>query len=108
MFNRKQLVLAAVMLLVLSAVSVGVMAQEGEAVVATGIRPDAPPYGVRGIYPVGARDLVIDGVTPLEITVWYPALNVDNLAEIITYPYELKMDVPPGTSATVAGHALSE
>src|SRR5687767_7009019 len=108
MIYHKRLVLAVVMLLVLSAVSVGVMAQDGETVVRTGLRPDAPPYGVRGMHPVGARDLVIDGETPLDITVWYPALNVDNLEEAIIYPYTLKMDMPPGTTATIAGHAISE
>jgi predicted dienelactone hydrolase len=104
----KRLVLVIVLLLALSAVSVGVMAQEGETVVRTGLRPDAPPYAVRGIHPVGTRDLVIDGESPMEITVWYPALNDDNLQEAITYPYTIKMDTPPGTTATVVGHAISE
>lgn len=108
MFNRKQLVLAVVMLLLLTTVAVGVMAQEGEPVAHVGLRPDAPAYGIRGIFPVGTRDLVINGETPLEITVWYPALNADHLEEAITYPYTLKMDVPPGITATIAGHALSE
>jgi predicted dienelactone hydrolase len=108
MIYRKQLVVAAVMLLVLAAVSVGVMAQEGETVVLNGLRPDAPPYAIRGSYPVGTRDLVIDGETPLDITVWYPALNDDNLEEAIIYPYILKMDTPPGTTATIAGHAIGE
>jgi predicted dienelactone hydrolase len=106
MIARNRLVLAVVMLL--SAMSVGVLAQEGETVVLTGLRPDAPLYGVRGIHPVGTRNLMIEGETPLEITVWYPALNDGNLEETITYPYTLKMDTPPGTTATVAGHALSE
>jgi predicted dienelactone hydrolase len=108
MINRKQWVLAVVMLLLMSVASVGVMAQEDEPVARTGLRPDAPAYGVRGEYPVGARDLVIEGETPLEITVWYPALNANRLEEAILYPYTLKMDMPPGTTATIAGRALSE
>lgn len=105
---RKQLVSVVVMLLILSAASVGVIAQEGETAVHTGLRPDAPTYGIRGVYPVGTRDLVIKGEPPLDITVWYPALNVGNLEEAIIYPYTLKMDTPPGTTATIAGHAISE
>lgn len=108
MINRKLLVFAVVTLLLMSVASVSVIAQEGETVARSGLRPDAPAYGVRGTYPVGARDLVIDGETPLEITVWYPALNADRLEEAIIYPYTLKMDMPPGTTATIAGRALSE
>ena len=104
----KQFIRIVVMLVVLTALSAGVMAQEGETVVRTGLRPDAPTYGVRGVYAVGARDLVIDAETPLEISVWYPALNDANLEEVITYPYTLKMDMPPGMTATIAGHALSD
>lgn len=108
MIQRKQVLRAVVLTLVLSALSLSVMAQEGETVVRTGFRPDAPPYGVRGSHPVGARDLVIGGDTPLDITVWYPALNEDHLEEAIIYPYTLKMDTPPGMTATIAGHAISE
>lgn len=104
----KRLVKVLVTLLALLVSLDGVMAQGGEAVVRTGLRPDAPAYGVRGIHPVGTRDLVIDGEAPLDISVWYPALNDDNLEEAITYPYTIKMDTPAGTTATVAGHAISE
>jgi predicted dienelactone hydrolase len=108
MIYRKQLVLTVVMLLVLSVMSVDVMAQDGETLVRTGLRPDAPPYGVRGLYPVGSRDLIINGETLLDITVWYPALNDNNLEEAIIYPYTLKMDTLPGITATIAGNAISE
>jgi predicted dienelactone hydrolase len=104
--KRSAIVLVTLLALLMSLA--GVMAQEGEAVVGTGLRPDAPTYGVRGPHPVGTRDLVIDGEAPLDISVWYPALNDDNLEEAITYPYTIKMDTPAGTTATVAGHAISE
>ncbi len=108
MIHRKQLFLTVVTLLVLSALAVGVMAQESETALLTGLRPDAPPYSIRGTHPVGTRDLVIASESPLEITVWYPALNEDNFEEAIIYPYTLKMDMPPGTIATIAGRAISE
>jgi len=71
-----------------------------------GLRPDAPPYAVRGPYAVGTREFVLkmnDRSTP--ITVWYPALNPTGKPETITY----NMDV--GTAGTmvpwpVLGHAI--
>ena len=107
MSDIKRLVLAFVMPLMLSA-SGGVMAQEGEAETRTGLRPDAPAYAVRGSHPVGTRDLVIGGETALDITVWYPTLNGDNADKAITYPYEIKMDAPPGATATVVGRAIHD
>ena len=56
------------------------------------LHPDAPPYGVRGPHLVGARDLVIDGEAPLEISMWYPALNGEDLKARTRYPHEIKMD----------------
>jgi predicted dienelactone hydrolase len=47
----------------------------------TGLRPDAPPYAIRGPHPVGTMDMVIDegGERPLLVTVWYPALNAEGI-----------------------------
>lgn len=75
-----------------------------------GLRPDAPEYALHGPYWVGTRDFVIDPEAdePLEITVWYPALNPDGIAEEIIYPAVLKFDVPEGTVGTVHGHALKD
>lgn len=77
----KQPVTVLVTLLALLVSLDGVVAQEDEAVVRSGSRPDAPTYGVHGPHAVGSRDLVINSETPLDITVWYPALNDDNLEE---------------------------
>jgi predicted dienelactone hydrolase len=99
MSYRKRLVLTVFILLVLSALFMGGMVQEKEAVASTGLDPDAAPYSVRGPHLVGTRDLVIDGETPLEITVWYPALKLDDNEEPITYPYEIKVIAPLGASA---------
>lgn len=63
-------------------------------------RPDAPPYAIRGMFPVGARDFTIeDDTRPLKLTVWYPALNPDEQAEAITYVERL---------ARVEGRALQD
>ena len=35
-------------------------AQDGDQSERTGFRPDAPPYGVRGPYPVGTMEMVIE------------------------------------------------
>lgn len=63
------------------------LAQDDEGPVRTGIRPDAPPYGVRGPYWVGVMEMVIEGEGPVDMTIWYPALNPDGLTEEITYTY---------------------
>ncbi len=80
-------------------------AQEGEAPPRTGIRPDAPPYGVRGPHPVGTMEFVIepDSERPLPLTVWYPALNPDGAAEEITYVYDNFFSIE---GFTEPGHAI--
>ena len=107
MSYRKRLVLAVVMLLALSALPVNVMAQEGVPALNSGFRPDAPPYGARGPHVVGTQDLVIDGETPLVVTVWYPTLNDEGAEEAIMYPYETNPDMLQGMAPTVAGRAIS-
>lgn len=54
-----------------------------------GLRPDAPPYALRGPHAVGTRDYVVDpeGDEPLTVTVWYPAQESDQSAETATYDY---------------------
>lgn len=99
---RKQLVLFLVVMLLTSSI----MAQDEVAQIVT--RPDTPTYGIRGAYTVGTRDFVIEGEMPLDITVWYPALNPNNLEETITYPYAIKWEgFPEGATSTVNGHALA-
>ncbi len=105
MTYRNRLILASIMLLVLSALPASSFAQEEETI-RTGVRPDAPEYGVSGQFSVGVRHQVIDGETPLEMSVWYPALNDGSSDEEVSYPYVIKMDVPPGMTASVFGRAL--
>ncbi len=77
---------------------------------AVGLRPDAPTYAVHGPYWVGARDFTInpDSKRPLDITVWYPALNPKGLAEKVSYPLLPKVDMglPADWRAQLAGRAL--
>ena len=54
-------------------------------------RPDAATYGLRGPYPVGMRNLVIEGQNPLDITIWYPALKAGGYEMVTAYPFAFKM-----------------
>jgi len=74
---------------------------------AQGLRPDAPPYAVRGPYAVGVRDFVID--TPdrkIAVSVWYPALNPEAKPEAVTYALGFPTNQFP--EFTIAGHALRD
>lgn len=76
-----------------------------------GLRDDSPPYALHGPYWVGTRDFVInpDAEEPLEVTVWYPALNPDGLEESVTYPVTMKdRNVPADATGEVIGRALKD
>ena len=72
--------------------------------------PDGATYAARGTHPVGIRDLVIEGETPLELTMWYPASSTDKLEEKIKYPYQIKFGAPFGevSIASFQGRAIRE
>ena len=72
--------------------------------------PDVPTYAARGPHRVGVRTLTADGDTPLDITMWYPALQDDTHPDETTYPYEIKMGPPLGSVAlaTFTGQAVRE
>ncbi|MCB0063003.1 MAG: hypothetical protein KDE19_12850, partial [Caldilineaceae bacterium] len=77
-----------------------------------GLRPDAPPYAIRGPFPVGTRDYVVekDGYILL-LTAWYPALNPENAREEISYQLtEGVSSVPPVPPArhVIKGRALRD
>lgn len=73
----------------------GAYAQDGEPE-RTGIRPDAPPYGVRGPHPVGATAFTAgDEARMLDGMIWYPALNPDGVEEAIAYDLGLGDMFPP-------------
>jgi predicted dienelactone hydrolase len=90
--------------LVLTALSANVVAQEGEGPTRTGLRPDAPPYAIRGPYPVGVTGHVIEdgNERSLNAHIWYPALNSNGVEEQIEY------SLPYWGDLTVTGHALED
>ena len=92
-------------LVALFAVNSTIFAQENEEE-STGIRPDAPSYAIRGPYAVGTMEMVVDNDNrPLPFTIWYPALNPDNLEQAHTYV----MNYPGALVGLEAlGHALFE
>jgi len=48
--------------------------------------PDTPAFAARGPHPVGVRDFIIeDAERPLDVTVWYPALNPGGAPETTSY-----------------------
>lgn len=72
---------------------------------------DAPAYSVRGPYAVGTMEFVLapDSERPVPLTVWYPALNPDNLPEEIMYDTGLKTALPdiPDMMVMFPGSALA-
>ena len=100
--HRKRLLLAFLILLLSSAFYAAAMAPQGEAVEHTAPRSGTPPYGLRGSHPVGMRNLVTEGETPVEMTVWYPALKRGNDEQVTTYPYVIKVFPPLGATAIAA------
>ena len=97
MASRKKTVSTTLILVVLFVLFMGARAKRADAVQDTGMQSEMPAYAARGLYSVGTSDLSIEGNTPLEVTLWYPALNRDNTEEAITYPYKMKMGDPLGT-----------
>jgi predicted dienelactone hydrolase len=110
MASRKKTVSSTLILVALFVLFMGARAKRADAVRDTGLQSDMPSYAERGSYSVGTRDLAIEGNTPLEITLWYPAMNGENTEEAITYPYEVKMGDPLGrvSIATYAGKAIQD
>lgn len=61
-----------------------------------GLRPDAPAYGVRGLYPVGFMTFSDEAdERPMEGGIWYPAVNPEGIEEAITYDLGLGDILPP-------------
>ncbi len=84
-------------------------AQDQTPPVPQGLRPDAPPYAVRGSFAVGYQPLVSGEGTerPLEVSLWYPALNPTGEREEVTYDMKIKDATWVGDPQTVVyGHAL--
>lgn len=75
-----------------------------------GFRPDAPAYALRGPYAVGVRSFSLEGVQdtelPLNVIVWYPALNPDGMPAGFTY--EMGFDTKEMPPFLVYGHAIED
>ncbi len=108
---KRQSLFLVLLLLLLSAYSV--LAQEANGPAPVGLRPDAPTYALHGPYWVGTGTFVIEDPTdPIEVRVWYPALNPNGAPEAITYvahwdkyQYEgLDSSIP----TDIAGRALAD
>ena len=86
MFKRMFFVLV-IVALIIAALPLNVVAQEGPKPEAVGLHPDAPPYALHGPYWVGTREFVIepDSERPLPVTVWYPALDEDGAENYAVY-----------------------
>lgn len=109
--KKKAYVSIAVLILgVVFVLFMGYRANQDDSVTNTSSPPEEAIYAVRGLHPVGIRDLLIEGETPLNIRIWYPALNSDNLEENIKYPYKIKIGAPFGdvSIASYQGQALRE
>ena len=110
MWRRRGLVIGLSIVLLLSAVYVGVAVPFGSAAAHAGLTPDAARYSAHGPHLVGIRDLVIDGPAPLDAMMWYPAPSGQGRAAKIRYAYEMKMGAPFGAVrfATYAGQAIRD
>ncbi len=92
--------LVLVVLLLLASLPLTIVAQ-GDEPARSGFRPDAPPYGIRGPYPVGVQSFVVnDDNRPLPGMVWYPALNPEGAEEAITYDWGLGEGAPPALNSS--------
>ena len=110
MHLRKKTVSSVVILAVFFVLFMSARAKQNKAV--TNIHPpvEGAVYSERGSYLVGTRELMIDGEMPLEVVLWYPAVNGEGVIEGTQYSYEIKMANPLGrvTLARFAGQALRE
>jgi glutaminyl-peptide cyclotransferase len=64
-------------------------------------RPDAPEFAQKGPYTVGTQEFTIENeARPLNVAVWYPAENPDNVDEHTTYTYSFATEIE--------GHAIRD
>lgn len=108
--SNRVFLLILIAVLIVSALSANVAAQEGEEPVRTGIRPDAPPYALHGPYWVGTQDFVADpdSERPLSLAVWYPALNENGSEDYAVYDLGIGDMVGPEATLITEGHALAD
>jgi predicted dienelactone hydrolase len=97
------------LLLVLLAalVVVPTLAQEEGEPPRTGIRPDAPPYAIRGPHPVGFMTFDNGNAErPITGAIWYPAVQPEGVEEAIVYDHGIGDIVPFPVMNEMAGRAI--
>lgn len=104
-------VMVVLALVVLAALPATAQDEGGPAQV--GFRPDAPTYALHGPYWVGTQTFVGEDVNgPLDIRVWYPALNPSGAEGDISYTTHWKVEglglTRDQTLVVIAGHALAD
>lgn len=102
--------IAVLTLVVLFVLFMGYRANQDDAVKNINSPPDEATYAVHGPHTVGIRDLAIGGETSLDLMMWYPATNANNLEKEIKYPYKIKFGAPFGnvSIASFQGRAIRE
>jgi predicted dienelactone hydrolase len=105
-YIMKQFMRLILLMGVLLSIPLQVAAQGNVGPARTGLFADSPVYAVHGPHWVGTREFVIGRNTerPLDVTVWYPAINFNMVAEDVNYTYK----PPPLRSVTVPGHAIAD
>jgi predicted dienelactone hydrolase len=93
--SKRKTILVIIISLIFLGLLTGLFLRKNEPVSPSGLLPEEVPYNARGPHPVGMREFVMDGETPLEISMWYPALSGNDEGQI-TYPYKMKMGKPLG------------
>ncbi len=111
--SRHRMLFMVMGLLFLLSFPVSLKAQDAVVPPPVGLRPDAPPYALHGPYWVGTQTFVgedVDG--PLDIRVWYPALNPSGIVDDISYTMHWKAEglgfTRDQTLLIIAGHALAD
>ena len=71
-----------------------------------GIRPDAPPYAIRGSHAAGTMDYVVepDSERPIITTIWYPAVMPEDMGGM--EPEIIYTLFPAMPDLTAVGHAI--
>ncbi len=108
MFAERAKTIVAVSLAILLMAPMLAGAQSGPPSI--GLRPDAPPYALRGPYWTGVREFVVDpdSERPMPLLVWYPALNAQGADDAYTYSIQVKWEPGPELDTVVYGHALGD
>ncbi len=99
------------LILVVVCLSISVVFAQDATPEAVGLRPDAPAYGLHGPYWVGTQAFKREaGADPVDVRVWYPALNPSAAEEKISYVMHWKIEGLGFTRdqalVNIAGHAL--